>query len=72
MALLPQTLEQLVRVGANIEITDGASYLPQTLELIVRIAAENGSHVTINANGILPQTLEQLAKIGGNHLTIRV
>ncbi len=72
MALLPQTLEQLARIGANIEITDGVSYLPQTLELIVRIAAENGSHVTISANGKLPQTLEQLAKIGGNHLTIRV
>ena len=72
MAYLPQTLEQLARIGANLEIGPDNNYLPQTLEALVRIVAGHGAHITIHATNLLPQTLEQLARIGGKHLTIRV
>ena len=67
---LPQTLIQLVRHGANIQI-DGANYLPQTLVELATIAVNTGAHITISGN-YLPMTLEQLAKIAGNNLTIVV
>ncbi|HIF9440032.1 hypothetical protein [Photobacterium damselae] len=70
--LLPQTIESLARIGANIEINSEINLLPQTLESIVRICVANGGHVTISAQGKLPQTLENLARIGRNNLTIRV
>ena len=72
MAYLPQTLEQLARLGANIEIGAGNIYLPQTLETLVQIVVGTGAHITIHATNQLPQTLERLARIGGRHLTIRV
>lgn len=72
MAYLPQTLESLARIGANLEIGPDNNYLPQTLENIVRIACSNGGHVTIHSTSYLPQTLESLARIGGSNLTIRV
>jgi len=72
MALLPNTVENLARMGANIEVTAETNYLPQTLENIVRIAVGAGGHVTIHAQGKLPQTLENLARIGGNSVTFQV
>lgn len=72
MSFLPNTVENLARLGANIEITSETNYLPQTLENIVRIAAGAGGHVTIHAQGKLPQTLENLARIGGNNVTFQV
>ncbi|EGQ9204118.1 hypothetical protein F6H22_02670 [Vibrio cholerae] len=70
--LLPQTIENLARIGANIEICPENNLLPQTLESIVRICVANGGHVTISAQGLFPQTLENLARIGRNKLTIRL
>ena len=51
--VLPQTLETLARSGANLDIS-AYEYLPQTLENLVRLAANNGSHITINASKSLP------------------
>ncbi len=67
---LPQTLEQLVRLGANITI-DEVVYLPQTLSNLALIAKTTGAHITISG-GYLPQTLEELARIAGNNLTVVV
>jgi hypothetical protein len=67
---LPQTLESLVRLGANIVIED-ASYLPQTLIVLAQLARASGSHLTISGS-YLPQTLEQIARIGGNQITLIV
>ena len=72
MALLPQTIENLARLGANIEIEPDTRLLPQTLENIVRICVGSGGHVTISAKGKLPQMLENLVRIGKNNVTIRV
>ncbi|WP_127446252.1 hypothetical protein [Comamonas terrigena] len=72
MAYSPQTLEQLARIGANLEIGAGNNYMPQTLENLVRLVVGSGAHITIHSTNLLPQTLEQLARIGGSHLTIRV
>ena len=67
---LPQTLERLVSLGANITIDD-AAYLPQTLVRLAEIAKQSGAHITISGS-YLPQTLEQIAQIAGNRLTIVV
>ncbi|MBS9958236.1 hypothetical protein [Vibrio alginolyticus] len=72
MSLFPQTIENLARMGANIEITESTTLFPQTLENIVRICVAAGGHVTISSQGIFPQTLERLAQIGGNNITISV
>lgn len=70
MAPLPQTLETLARLGANIDLSN-YSYLPQTLETLVRLAEGSGGHVTIDASKCLPATLETLARIGREHVTFR-
>ncbi|MEZ8241972.1 hypothetical protein AB6C73_26355 [Vibrio splendidus] len=72
MSLFPQTIENLARMGANIEITESTTLFPQTLENIVRLCVAAGGNVTISANGIFPQTLERLVQIGGNNVTIRI
>lgn len=72
MAFPPQILEQLVQLGANVEIGSEARYLPETLESIVRIARARGCHVTICAEGCLPTTLERIAQLGGSHVTFRL
>lgn len=72
MSLFPQTIENLARMGANIEITEGTTLFPQTLENIVRLCVTAGGHVTISSNGMFPQTLERLVQIGGNNVTIRI
>jgi hypothetical protein len=65
---MPQTVMNLVRMGANINFDD-APYLPQTLLEIAAIAKLTGAKITISGS-YLPQTLEQLAQILGNNLTI--
>lgn len=72
MAILPQSVERLAQMGANIEITAEAGYLPQTVEKIVQIAAGKGAHVTIEAGKYLPQSLERFVQIGGSNVTIRI
>jgi hypothetical protein len=67
---LPQTLENLARLGANITIED-STYLPQTLNNLALLVKQNGGHLTISGS-YLPQTLENLARIAGNKLTIVV
>jgi hypothetical protein len=67
---LPQTLENLVRLGANITIEDD-TYLPQTLINLAIIARSTGAHITISGS-YLPQTLEQIARIAGNNFTVIV
>lgn len=70
MSHIPQTVEHLVRIGANVTISKEANFIPQTLESIVRIASGTGAHVTIHGEGHIPQTLENLARIGGKNVTI--
>jgi len=70
MSHIPQTAENLVRIGANLTISREANYIPQTLENIVRIARSTGSHVTIHGEGYISETLENLARIGGKNVTI--
>lgn len=72
MPFLPQTLEQLAQLGANLELGPGGTYMPDTLEKIVRIAKASGAHVTISAEKYMPNTLEQLARLGGSNVTFRV
>jgi len=67
---LPQTLMELVRLGANIHI-EGSQYLPQTLIELATIARQTGAHITISGS-YLPNTLAQLARIAGNNLTVVV
>ncbi|WP_343725519.1 hypothetical protein [Herbaspirillum huttiense] len=71
MNFLPETLENLARLGANIEIGPNSGYLPETLEKIVRLASSREAHVVISAQGLLPETLEKLARIGRKNLTIK-
>ncbi|MFH1369889.1 MAG: hypothetical protein ABII09_01175 [Planctomycetota bacterium] len=70
MSHIPQTAENLVRIGANVIISKEANYIPQSLENIVRIASNTGAHVTIYGEKQIPQTLENLARIGGKNITI--
>lgn len=70
MSHIPQTAENLVRIGANVTISKEANFIPHTLESIVRIASGTGVHVTIHGEGHMPQTLENLARIGGKNVTI--
>ena len=70
MAHIPQTVENLVRIGSNVEISEEANFIPQALQNIVRIASGTGVHVTIHGGGHIPQTLENLARIGGKNVTI--
>lgn len=72
MALLPQSVERLAQLGANIEITTAGNYLPQSIEKIIQIAVNNGAHVTVDAGNYLPESLARFAQIGGNRVTIRV
>jgi len=67
---LPNTLEAMVRNGANITIESG-NYLPQTIINLLIIARKTGSKITISGN-FLPNTLEEFAKVGGNNLTLIV
>jgi hypothetical protein len=70
MSHIPQTAENLVRIGANVIISEEANYIPQSLQNIVRIANSSGVHVTIYGKKHIPQTLEDLARIGGKNVTI--
>ena len=70
--LLPQTVERLAEIGANIELTAETGYLPQAIETIIKIVVGKGGHVTVDANGFTPDSLERFAKIGHSNLTIRV
>ena len=70
MSHVPQTAENLVRIGTNVTISKEANFMPQTLENIVRIARGTGVQVTIHGEGHMPQTLENLARIGGKNVTI--
>lgn len=65
MAILPNTAENLARIGVNLEITPEAKYLPNTVENLVRIVKGNDAHITIHAGSYLPNTLENFARIGG-------
>jgi hypothetical protein len=70
MSQILQTIEKLVRLGANVTISREANLTPQNLESIVRIAAGTGVHITIYGEGHLPQTLETLARVGSKDITI--
>lgn len=72
MAILPQSVEKLAQLGANIEITKDANYLPESIERIIQIAVSKGSSVTIDAQSFLPQTLERFVQIGQGKVTIRI
>lgn len=72
MSLMPQSVEQLARLGANIEITAEAGFMPQSIETIIQIAVANGSRVTIDAKPYMPQSLERFVQLGGKNITIRV
>jgi len=72
MAMLPKSLEALVQLGANIEITAEARYLPDTIEKILHIAKRHGSHVTIEAGTYLPDTLQSFVRIAQGNITIKV
>jgi len=72
MAILPQSVERLAHIGANVEISSEAGYLPASIEKILHIAVGRGSHVTIHAGRYLPDTLERFAQIGRGNVTIKV
>jgi hypothetical protein len=72
MAILPQSVEKIAQMDANLEITAEANYLPQYVEKIIQIAVANGSHVTIEAGNYLPQSLERFVQIGQGNVTIRI
>jgi hypothetical protein len=72
MAVLSMTAENMVKCGANLEITPDAKYLAPAVENMVRIAKGNGAHITIHAGKFLPTSLETFAKIGGHNVTIRI
>ena len=72
MSQIPQTVETLAQMGANIEITAAAGFIPQSVERIIQIAVGRGGRVTIDASGYIPSSLERFVQIGGNSVTIRV
>jgi hypothetical protein len=72
MVLLPQSVEKLAQMGANIEITKEANYLPQSIEKIIQVAVISGASVTIDAGTYLPQSLERFVQIGKGKVTIRI
>lgn len=73
MAILPDTVRDLLRAGANVEIHQG-SWLPDTLRDFARLAKSSGANLTINTSSLnlLPDTLRDLARIGGNNITFRL
>ncbi|ENO1858639.1 hypothetical protein ACA877_003294 [Vibrio alginolyticus] len=72
MSLLASQVEQIARIGANIEITSDSGYLGTQIEQIIRIAVRAGAHVKVHASGYLGTQLEQFARIGGSNVTIVV
>ena len=71
MAIMPQTIEKLARIGVNLEISAECKLMPATVEKIVRIVVDNGAQITVDSSNNMPQTLEKLARSGGKNLTIR-
>lgn len=72
MGFMPQSIESIARLGANIELTGKSILMPQSVLSIITIAMRAGGHVTIDAKGYMPQTLEEFAKAGKNRVTIRI
>jgi hypothetical protein len=69
MALLASQAEQLVRLGANLEITSEAGYLASQVDQIVRVKSRNAA-IKIHAANYLASQLEQFVRLGGGDVTI--
>ncbi len=72
MALMANQVEQLVRLGANVQIPEGHNYMSTQIEQIIRVAAGTGAHVSIHRGRFMSTQLEQFARIGRNSVTIIV
>jgi hypothetical protein len=72
MALHPTTIEALVKLGANVEITSKNQLHSTTMENIIKAALTSGARITIDAGSYQPSTLEQFVKLGQNRITIRL
>ena len=72
MSVLSNVAENLVRKGANLEITPESRYLANQVSDILRIAKGSGSHVTIHAAHYISIQLDEFASIGGSNVTIVV
>lgn len=69
MAYLPQSIEQIASIGANVSISAN-HMLPQSVEKIAAICKAKGGHLTLrDASKYLPQSLEKIAAIAKDHVT---
>lgn len=71
MAHAHTTILNVVRSGANIELSMGQPHAHTTLLEVARIVAQTGSHATIDVSGQAATTAEEIAKIGGRNVTVR-
>ncbi len=72
MPITSNTAKDLVRLGANIEITTDANYTSVTVKEIVRIASSKESHVLVHAGNYTSDTLKDIAIIGRKSVTIKI
>ena len=69
MAYLPQSIESLVTIGANVSIS-AKNMSPQAVERIASVCALKGCHLTVrDASDYPPQSLENIAHIAKRYVT---
>jgi len=70
MTFLSSQVQQMARIGANLEISPGSNYLSTQVEQIIRIVKSREGHIRVHAGNYTSSQLEQFARIGGASVTI--
>lgn len=72
MAFLSSQVQQMARIGANLEISPKSNYHSGQVEQIIRIVKSRNGHIRVHADNYTSAQLEQFARIGGPSVTIVV
>jgi hypothetical protein len=70
MTFLSSQVQQIARIGANLEISPGSKYLSTQVEQIIRIVKGREGNIRVHAGNYTASQLEQFARIGGRSVTI--
>ncbi|SDK33045.1 hypothetical protein SAMN05192566_0921 [Methylophilus rhizosphaerae] len=72
MTFLSSQVQQIARIGANLELSPESNYLSSQVEQIIRIVKSREGHIRVHAGNYTSSQLEQFARIGGASVTIVV
>lgn len=70
MALHPDTVKELIRLGGNIKVS--GNFHPDSLKEFVWLANSHKVHLTIEVNNLHPDTLKELVRLGQSNLTLEL